>query len=153
MILSTVAFADPPPGGKPPPVTCGNREPLAGGVLKDGHYVGLEPIKFLPRKDPGPAGSKWFHEVVITIADGKVTSGESPVVYIRGARHESVSEGGFYHFDGCLTVEGDHYTTNMRLTSQEYGGQSKVESTKTLSIKPVGADIAVNGKRYRRRAK
>jgi hypothetical protein len=28
--------------------------------------------------------------------------------------------------------------------------QSKVESPKTLSIKPLGADIAVNGKRYRR---
>jgi hypothetical protein len=136
-----------------PTVICGKREPLPAGVLKDGRYVGQEPIAFLTGRDPGPAGSEWFHEAALTIADGRVTDYESPIVYVRGQRHESASEGGFYFFQGCLAVDGNQYTANMTLKMSEYGGQSKVESTKTLSIKPLGADIAVNGKRYRRRAK
>jgi len=153
VIASTVALADPPPGGTPPPVTCGNRPTLTSGNVSDGYYVGLEPIKVFRGADPGEQGSKWFHEVIVTISGGRVSTDEMPVVYRHGERHESASDGGFYYFAGCLTANGDHYSAEMRLMKCDYCGESKVDATKTLTIKPIGNNISVDGKRYRRVAK
>jgi hypothetical protein len=149
LVALSVALADPPPGGTPPPVKCGSRPALASGEVADGYYVGREPIKAFQGGGPG---EKWFHEIVVTISDGKASSDEMPVVFVRGERHESVSDGGFYYFAGCLTANGDHYSAEMRLVKCDYCG-SKVERTKTIAIKPLGTDIAVDGKRYRRVAK
>src|SRR4051812_37447901 len=117
LLLSSLAAADPPPGGTPPAVNCGKRDPLTKGAIEDGRYVGREPIEGFVSTIPEAKGGKWFHEVSLTIADGKVSLAAIPVVYVRGQRHESASEGGFYHFDGCLKVEGDHYSSEMRLMS------------------------------------
>jgi hypothetical protein len=149
LLPSTVVLADPPPGGTPPPVKCGSRPARRSGDVADGYYVGREPIKAF--RGVGP-GEKWFHEVVVTISGGKASTDEMPVVYVRGERHESVSDGGFYYFEGCLTANGDHYSADMRLMKCDYC-ESKVAPTKTLSIKPLGTDIAIDGKPYRRVAK
>lgn len=149
LFTSTVVLADPTPGGTLPLVKCGSRPALTSGNVTDGYYVGREPIKAF--RGAGP-GEKWFHEVVVTISSGKASTDAMPVVYVRGERHESVSDGGFYYYEGCLTANGDHYSADMRLMKCDYCG-SKVEPTKTLSIKPLGTDIAVDGNRYRRVAK
>lgn len=151
LVVSTAAFADPPPGGTPPPVRCGVRAAITSGALSDGSYVALEPIAVLLGAARHDKGTRWFHEVVVTIVGGKVATKESPVVYKRGKRHDSVSDGGFYDFEGCLEASGDHYTASVRLMSCDYCRESKVDATKTLVVAPRGSDIVVNGKRYRRR--
>jgi hypothetical protein len=134
--------------GDQQPSTCGERPLLSGRPLRDGFYMGLEPIEGY--SDPAEPRGKWFHEVVITIAGGSVKSAWSPVIYVRGVRHESMSDGGFYYFEGCLTVEGDHYAGRMRLVDSDYVIGAQKGMRKTVAIKPLGADIAVDGKRYRR---
>jgi hypothetical protein len=146
LLLCNTAFADLAPGGPQASLTCGGRAPLRSGVIKDGHYLGREPIEGWDGLDE--KGSKWFHEVVITISGGKVSTEEMPVIYFRGKRHKSVSDGGFYYFDGCLKVDGNHYNADLRLKNCDYcGGLKGVQ--KVLSIAPLGTDISVNGKRYR----
>jgi hypothetical protein len=153
LLLATLALADPPPGGTPPPVQCGGRPPLTSGSLSDGQYVALEPIKDFRGAEPGEKGSRWFHEVVLTIAGGKVSAFEAPVVYRHGTRYDSASDGGFYRFEGCLAIDGDHYRSDMRLMSCDYCRESEeLTPTKTLSIAAQGRDIVVDGKRYRRLA-
>jgi hypothetical protein len=46
-----------------------------------------------------------------------------------------------------MKAEGDHYSSEPRLMSCDYGCP---KPTMTLSIEPLGSDISVNGKRYRR---
>src|SRR5689334_11797250 len=89
LLVASIAGADPPPGGTPPPVNCGARAPLTVGMLKDGHYLALEPIDPAQTQPYREKGDKWFHEVIATVSGGKVSTVENPIVQRRGRRLES----------------------------------------------------------------
>jgi hypothetical protein len=64
------------PSGPSPARSVSARARWVGSEVaaSDGHFVAEVPIKRPPQADPG----KWFHQVVVTVADGKVSVGQVP---------------------------------------------------------------------------
>jgi hypothetical protein len=126
---------------------CPTRNPLKGGKsIEDGMFVAEVPMK---RRPSGGERGRWFHDVVVKIENGAIKANEMPLVYDSEGRHQSVSEGGFYQFDGCLVIDGDHYTATLERTSfddVEPGDPTK----KIFRIKPSGHDLDIGGRLFRR---
>jgi len=104
-------------------------------AVPDGTYYGYEEMLTLSPTDPA---TRWFHEDELTIRDGLVRLTKRPYTLKNGRAIPQPADGGFYRYEGKITVEAARTIVELSLKSCDYCG---VPDGDTLPSKIVRAYV------------
>ena len=88
-----------------------------GQTLKDGFYVGLEDMLSI---SPDKPKLRWYHLTRLTIKGDSVWVNQSPISIHNRDTVWSSSDGGFYSYKGKITVNGNRFVINLKMTKCDY---------------------------------